>query len=49
MGGQDLQYCREAPERGEGLGGDEGAFAFLILKLNDLVHTVGGFSWGNCQ
>ena len=28
---------------------DEGAFAFLRLKLNDLVHTLGGFSWGNCQ
>ena len=28
---------------------DEGAFAFLRLKLNDLVHTLGGFPWGNCQ
>ena len=28
---------------------DEGAFAFLRLKLSDLVHTLGGLSWGNCQ
>ena len=25
----------------------EGAFAFLRLKLNDLVHTLGGFFGGN--
>ena len=40
---------RAAPERGEGVGGGtpplphEGAFAFLRLKLNDLVHTLGRF------
>ena len=26
-------------------GGHEGAFVFLRLKLNDLVHTLGGFFW----
>ena len=39
---------REAPERGrvwEGVSPlpHQGAFAFLRLKLNDLVHTLGGF------
>ena len=27
----------------------EGAFAFLGLELNDLVHTLGGIFWGNFQ
>ena len=49
-GGQDyVQYSTDnasegakRPSGGEGLP-DEGAFAFLRLKLNDLVHTLGGF------
>ena len=54
-GGQDLQYCRENASEGakRPSGGRvwEGgrSFCILRLKLNDLVHTLGGFSWGNCQ
>ena len=47
-GQEYLQYSREnanearSTRAGEGVG----AFAFLRLKLNDLVHTLGGFFWG---
>ena len=45
---------RKAPERGKGVGGGcppshTRSFAFLRLKLNDLVHTMGGFFGKNFE